>query len=58
LLVGEKTRFLRKFVPWEIELARKKDIPIVVVNLNDERMFDNDRAPAAIKDNVYTKLGL
>ncbi len=34
LLVGEKTKDLRKFVPWEIELARKQDIPIIVVNLN------------------------
>lgn len=54
LLVGEKTRLLRKFVPWEIELARKKDIPIIVVNLNDERSFDSTRCPATIKDNKYT----
>jgi len=54
LLVGEKTRFLRKFVPWEIELARKKDIPIVIVNLNDSKEFDDARCPAAIKDHVYT----
>lgn len=54
LLVGDKTRFLRKFVPWEIELARKKDIPIIVVNLNDSRSFDAERAPSAVEDNVYT----
>lgn len=54
LLVGEKTKFLRKFVPWEIELARKKDIPIIVVNLNDKRVFDGANCPAAVKDNRYT----
>lgn len=54
LLVGEKTRLLRKFVPWEIELARKKDIPIIVVNLNGKRGYDGDRCPNAIKDSVYT----
>lgn len=54
LLVGDKTRFLRKFLPWEIELARKKDIPIIVVNLNGKREFDDALCPAAIKDNTYT----
>lgn len=54
LLVGEKTRYLRKFVPWEIELARKKDIPIVVANLNGNRGYDANHCPAAIGDEVYT----
>ena len=54
LLVGENTKYLRKFVPWEIELARKKDIPIIVVNLNNKRSFDDANCPAAIKDNTYT----
>ena len=54
LLVGENTKYLRKFVPWEIELARKKDIPIIVVNLNGSRRYDDDRCPSAIKDGKYT----
>jgi len=54
LLVGDNTKYLRKFVPWEIELARKKDIPIIVVNLNGERTYDDDLCPAAIKDKTYT----
>ena|SRR5438034_951181 len=54
LLVGEKTKGLRKFVPWEIELARKKDIPIIVVNLNKERGYDAAHCPSAIGDEVYT----
>ena len=54
LLVGENTKYLRKFVPWEIELARKKDIPIIVVNLNGNRKYDSSLCPASIKDGIYT----
>ncbi|SRR6266516_2020973 len=53
LLVGEKTKGLRKFVPWEIELARKKDIPIVVANLNKKRTYDAELCPLAIGIEVY-----
>ncbi len=55
VLVGEKTKLLRKFVPWEIELARKQDIPIICVNLNGKRSFDAERCPNSITvDDVYT----
>lgn len=54
LLVGEKTKFLRKFLPWEIELARKKDIPIIIVNLNNKKIYDDNLCPSAIKDWTYT----
>lgn len=54
VLVGKKTKNLRKFVPWEIELARKKDIPVIVVNLNKKRVNDSDLCPAAIGNDVYT----
>src|SRR6266566_1371093 len=54
LLVGENTKGLRKFVPWEIELARKKDIPIVVANLNGKRTYDAELCPSAIGSEVYT----
>lgn len=54
LLVGENTKNLRKFVPWEIELARKKDIPIIVVNLNKKRSYDSSLCPSAIGSTVYT----
>ncbi len=54
LLVGENTKNLRKFVPWEIELARKKDIPIIVVNLNKSRSYDSTRCPAAVGSDIYT----
>jgi len=54
LLVGENTKYLRKFVPWEIELARKKDLPIIVVNLNGNREYDEDLCPSAVGAEVYT----
>lgn len=54
LLVGDKTKYLRNFVPWEIELARKKDLPIIVINLNGKRTYDDNLCPSAIKTNVYT----
>ncbi|MFA5208426.1 MAG: TIR domain-containing protein [Candidatus Paceibacterota bacterium] len=54
LLVGENTKYLRKFVPWEIDFARKNNIPIIVVNLNNKRGYDDGLCPSSIKDNVYT----
>jgi hypothetical protein len=45
LLVGENTRYLRKFVLWEIEQALKRGLPIIAVNLNGRRFMDSDRCP-------------
>ncbi|MDO8524696.1 MAG: TIR domain-containing protein [bacterium] len=54
LLVGKNTKYLRRFVPWEIELARKKDIPIIIVNLNGKRYYDENLCPSTAKGWVYT----
>jgi hypothetical protein len=54
LLVGENTRFLRLFVPYEIKLARRLDIPIIVANLNKLRSYDASRCPSTVKDNTNT----
>jgi len=45
LLVGERTRYLTKFVQWEIEQAISRDLPIIVVNLNGKRSLDTERCP-------------
>lgn len=50
LLVGESTKFLYRFVRWEIEQAIEKKIPIIVINLNGKRQFDIDRCPYLLKD--------
>ena len=34
VLIGEKTRYLYKFVRWEMEQALSLDLPIIGVNLN------------------------
>jgi hypothetical protein len=48
LLVGEHTKNLRKFVPWEIEQAIKRNLPIIVVNLNGCRSVDNILCPNSL----------
>jgi len=50
VLVGENTKNLRKWVPWEIEISQKLDLPIVVVNLNGKRQMDSDRCPAGLRE--------
>lgn len=52
LLVGEHTRYLYKYVRWEIEQAIKREIPCIVVNLNGRRCLDKDRCPALMRDNL------
>lgn len=52
LLVGEHTKYLYKFVRWEIEEAIRRDLPIIVVNLNGKRQFDKDRCPPILKDKL------
>ena len=52
LLVGESTRYLYKFVRWEIEQAIKRDLPIIVVNLNGLRKMDSDRCPPILSEQL------
>jgi hypothetical protein len=49
VLIGEKTKGLRRFIPWEIEVAIGLALPIVGINLNGNRRQD-DRCPNALKD--------
>lgn len=51
VLIGEKTRYLRKFVKWEMEVATRLDLPIVGVNLDGARGI-TDRCPGAIRDEL------
>ncbi|NTW90083.1 MAG: molecular chaperone Tir [Candidatus Moranbacteria bacterium] len=52
LLVGEKTKFLYKFVRWEIEQAISRKIPIIVVNLNGKRSMDSNLCPTVATDEL------
>lgn len=50
VLVGENTRNLYRFVRWEIEVAQKLDLPIIVVNLNGLKQMDPVCCPPLLKD--------
>ena len=41
LLIGKSTRYLTKFVKWEIETAIRLGLPIIAVNLNGSKSKDN-----------------
>lgn len=49
-LIGENTRFKRKYVKWEGEVAVEKGCTIIGVNLNGSR-YKDDRCPSWI-DNI------
>lgn len=50
VLIGEQTRYLYKFVRWEMEQALSLDMPIIAVNLNGLRQQDADRCPPIIRE--------
>lgn len=52
LLVGEKTKYLLKFVRWEIEQAIKRGLPIIVVNLSGKRFMDDELCPAILENEL------
>lgn len=55
VLIGAKTKYLTKFVKWELEVALRLGLPIIGVNLNMNRQMD-DLCPPTIRDQlvVYT----
>ncbi|MBB1284581.1 TIR domain-containing protein [Flavisolibacter sp. BT320] len=52
LLVGGSTRFLRKYVQWEIELAMNLNIPIIVANLGGLNGVDHTNCPSVLKSHL------
>lgn len=52
VLIGQNTRFLYKFVRWEIEQALELGLPVIAVNLNNLRQQDSTRCPPIIKDEL------
>lgn len=52
LLVGSNTKYLYKFVRWEIEQALMRELPIVCVNLNGTRHLDGDNCPAILRNEL------
>lgn len=51
-LIGERTRYLYKFVRWELEQAVQRNLPIIGVNLNGRRTRDDNRCPPVIRNTL------
>ena len=51
VLIGESTRYLTKFVKWELEVGLRLGLPVIGVNLNGSRQMD-DRCPPTIRDQL------
>ena len=51
-LIGESTRYLYKFVRWEIETAIALGIPRIGCNLNGTRTVDSERCPPLLRDSL------
>ena len=56
VLIGESTRYLHKFVQWEMEQALDLGLPIIGVNLNGLRFQDTDRCPPTIDDQLVVHI--
>jgi hypothetical protein len=52
ILVGESTKRNRKFIPWEIEQALSRNLPIIVVNINGKRRIDSNLCPSSLHDKL------
>ncbi len=52
VLIGERTRYLTKFVRWEMEQALRLSMPIIAVNLNGLRWRDDNRCPPIIREEL------
>lgn len=53
VLIGESTKNLYKYVRWELEVAQSLGLPIIAVNLNGDRIQNNNTCPPIIRDS-YT----
>lgn len=52
VLIGDSTKNLFRFVRWELELAQSLGLPIVAVNLNNQRAQDPALCPAILRDKL------
>lgn len=50
VLVGEKTKWLYKYVRWELELALEMGLPIIATSLSEAREIKADLLPLIIRD--------
>lgn len=57
LLIGSNTKYLYRFVRWEIEQALSLRLPIVCVNLNGFRQIDDLRCPPLLRNELCVHVG-
>ena len=50
VLIGGSTKNLYRFVRWEIDTCQGKGLPIVAVNLNNVRHYDENRCPPILRN--------
>ena len=50
VLIGESTKYLYKYVRWELEVALDLGLPIIAVNLNNRRSEDINLCPAILRN--------
>jgi len=58
VLVGDSTKFLYKFVRWEIEIALNMDIPVIAVNLNKLNNAHSKTPPILTKNSYFVSVPL
>lgn len=49
VLVGEHTKYLYKYVRWEIDVAQELQFPVIVANLNQKRIHDTENCPPILR---------
>ena len=52
VLIGQQTRYLYRFVRWEMDEALGMALPIIAVNLNGRRSMDSDLCPPIVRDEL------
>ncbi len=50
VLIGESTKYLYKYVRWELATALSLGLPIIVINLNEKRQLDHNLCPAILRN--------
>lgn len=56
VLIGDKTKYLYKYVRWELEISQELKLPIIAVNLNGDRIQNDKTCPPIIKDTLVVHI--
>jgi hypothetical protein len=56
VLIGENTKWLYKYVRWELELALELGLPVIAVSLADATQIDLNLMPPIIRDKCIVQV--